>query len=322
MKRALRLAEKGLGFTLPNPMVGAVIMKDGERIGEGYHQALGSAHAEIEAIKSCKISPKDATLFVTLEPCCHFGKTAPCTDAIIESGIKKVCIASKDPSEKVNGKGIEILKAAGIEIEQGILDEENKELNRDFFSYFNKKRPWITLKVALSLDGKIAKKHTEELKITGHSVQKQVHILRSRHQAILIGGGTVLADDSHLGVRLIQGRDPLRIILEGKRKIPKKAQVFRDENFCLMKEKKLEEILEELYAKEIRSVLVEGGQEVFSRFIEKGYVDELHIFYAPFFLGEDAVSFTKTPLNIDFRITQSKILGQDLWLILKPKNAK
>lgn len=319
MKRALRLAEKGLGFALPNPMVGAVIMSDGERIGEGYHHAAGEAHAEIEALKSCTRSPKGAILFVTLEPCCHFGKTPPCTDAIIESGIQKVVIASKDPSEKVNGKGIEILKAAGITVEYGCLDEENQELNRDFFCYFTKKRPWITMKAALSLDGKIAQNRNEPFQITGLASQKQVHLLRSRHQAILVGGGTVLADNPHLGVRVVEGRDPLRVILQGDQELPKDAQIFRDANVQVFKNKTLDEVLEDLYKKEIRSVLIEGGQNIFTRALESGLVDELHLFYSPIILGDQALSFTSSSIQTHFKISHSKDLGQDLWVTLKPK---
>lgn len=322
MKRALRLAEKGLGFTLPNPMVGAVIVKNGERISEGYHHGVGQAHAEVEALQSCTRSPKGATLFVTLEPCCHFGKTPPCTEAIIKSGIQKVVIASMDPSDKVNGKGIELLRASGIEVEQGCLDEENQELNRDFFCYFLKKRPRVTMKVALSLDGKIAQNPTEPFPLTGPASQKQVHLLRSRHQAIMVGGGTVLADNPHLGVRAVEGRDPLRVILQGKEKLPTDAQIFRDTNVLVLKNKTLEEVLEELYEKEIRSVLIEGGQKVFTSALESGLVDELHVFYAPLLLGEDALSFTKSSVQSAFRITHSKTLGQDLWLTLKPKQAK
>ncbi|MEK9160350.1 MAG: bifunctional diaminohydroxyphosphoribosylaminopyrimidine deaminase/5-amino-6-(5-phosphoribosylamino)uracil reductase RibD [Patescibacteria group bacterium] len=319
MRRALRLAEKARGFTLPNPMVGAVLInKDGERIGEGYHTAYGAAHAEVEALKNC--DAKGATLYVTLEPCCHHGKTPPCVDAIIESGIAKVVISSLDPSDKVNGKGAAALKAAGIEVEVGLLKEEAEELNREFYTFHKKKRPFITLKAALSLDGKIAETAGEETALTGKQVQKQVHILRSEHQAILVGAGTVLADDPHLGVRVVEGRNPLRIILQGKRKLPKTAQIFRDDNVLVLKDLPMEELMETLYEKGILSVLVEGGHEVFESFLEAGLADEIQIFQAPVFLGEKAVPFTNGAHPLQLK--KSRQLGQDLWLTLNLKGNK
>lgn len=318
MRRALRLAEKARGATLPNPMVGAVIIKDGQRIGEGYHTAHGAAHAELEALRNC--NAEGATLYVTLEPCCHHGKTPPCIDAVIESGINKVVIASLDPSPKVNGKGVKALEAAGIEVEVGLLKEEAEALNREFYTFHQKKRPFITLKAALSLDGKIAASAGEETAITGKQVQKQVHVMRSEHQAILVGAGTVLSDDPHLGVRLIEGRDPLRIILQGKRKLPKTAQIFRDENVLVIKDLSVAELMETLYEKEILSVLVEGGHEVYQSFLEAGLADEIHIFQAPILLGEKAVPFATIPCN--FNLKKSRQLGQDLWLTLNLKGTK
>ena len=320
MRRALRLAEKARGATLPNPMVGAVIIKDGRRIGEGYHIAFGEAHAEVAALKNCTESVEGATLYVTLEPCCHQGKTAPCVDAVIESGIKKVVIASLDPSKKVNGKGLAALKDAGIEVEHGLLKEEAEELNREFYTFHKKHRPFITIKAALSLDGKIAANAGEETALTGKQVQKQVHILRSQHQAILVGAGTVLADDPHLGVRLVEGRDPLRIVLQGKRKLPKSAQVFRDDNVLVLNNASMEELMDELYEKEILSVLVEGGHEVYESFLKAGIVDEIQIFQAPLVLGEKGVPFATTPTS--FHLKTSRQLGQDCWLTLNLKGSK
>lgn len=320
MRRALRLAEKARGWTLPNPMVGAVLVKNGERIGEGYHTRHGADHAEVEALKSCSESPAGATLYVTLEPCCHHGKTPPCTDAILASGIKKVVIASLDPSEKVNGKGAQILREAGIEVEVGLLQGEAEELNRAFTTFHQKNRPFITLKVAMSLDGKIAKQRGEETVLTGKQTQKQVHRLRHEHQAILVGAGTILADDPHLGVRLVEGRDPLRIILEGKRKLPRNAQVFRDDNVLVLKDQSIETLLPRLVEENVQSVLVEGGQEVFESFLAAGIVDELHVFQAPVILGDEALAFCKNPFA--FELKHSRNLGQDLWLSLNLKGAK
>lgn len=318
MRRALRLAEKARGWTLPNPLVGAVLVKDGKRIGEGYHAKFGAAHAEVEALKSCSESPKGATLYVTLEPCCHQGKTGPCTKAVIESGIAKVVVASLDPSDKVNGKGVAELREAGVEVELGLLKEEAEELNREFYTFHKKKRPFVTLKVALSLDGKIAATPGEETAITGAAAKKQVHLLRHEHQAILVGAGTVLADDPHLGVREVEGRDPLRIILKGKRKLPKDAQVFRDENFLVLENQSVSELMETLYEKGILSILVEGGHEVFTSFLEEKLLDELHIFQAPILLGKKALPFAELPEELPFRLKKSHQLGQDLWLRLWP----
>lgn len=318
MRRALRLAEKVRGLTVPNPMVGAVLVKDGVRIGEGYHTAYGAPHAEVEAFKNC--DAEGATLYVTLEPCCHHGKTPPCVDAVIESGVSKVVIASLDPSDKVNGKGVAALKAAGIEVEVGLLKEEAEELNREFYTFHKKKRPFITLKAALSLDGKIAASAGEETSLTGKQVKKQVHVLRSQHQAILVGAGTVITDDPHLGVREIEGRDPLRIILQGKRKLPKTAQIFRDDNVLVLKEIAMDELMETLFEKGITSVLVEGGHEVFESFLSAGLADEIQIFQAPMMLGKNGVPFTTEAHS--FHVKSTRQLGQDLWLTLNLKGSK
>ncbi len=320
MRRALRLAEKGRGWTLPNPMVGAVLIKDGKRIGEGYHTRYGADHAEIEAFKSCTDSVEGATLYVTLEPCCHHGKTPPCVDAVIASGVKKVVVASQDPSDKVNGKGIAKLREAGVEVEVGLLREEAELLNRDFYTYHQKKRPFITLKAAVSLDGKIATQRGLETPLTGEAARKQVHVLRHEHHAILVGAGTVLADDPHLGVRSIEGRDPLRIILKGKRKLAKTLQVFRDENVLVLENQDIESLMETLYESRVLSVLVEGGQEVFASFLEAGLADEIQLFQAPIILGEKALSLSEKPLEL--RLKDSRKLGQDLWLTLNLKGAK
>lgn len=312
MRRALRLAEQGKGWTLPNPMVGAVLVKDGRRIGEGFHHSCGAAHAEIEALASAQESVEGATLYVTLEPCCHQGKTPPCTEAILSSGISKVIVACEDPSEKVAGKGIDLLRKAGLTVEVGLLGKEAEELNRFFFTFHRKKRPFITLKAALSLDGKISEAAGKETTLSGAPAARFVHALRHEHQAILVGAGTVLSDDPHLGVRHIEGRDPLRIILEGKKKLPKKAQIFRDENVLLLKEKSVSEILDELYKKEITSVLVEGGQHVFESFLEAKVVDAYCFILAPVFLGEKALPFAHLDSALQLKNPQTTVLGKDL----------
>lgn len=327
MKRALRLAQKGLGKALPNPMVGAVLIKDGKRIGEGYHEAFGQAHAEVNALNVAKSTNSSKTksnltgavLYVTLEPCCHHGKTPPCTEAIIQSGIKKVVVASLDPSEKVGGKGIKALEEAGIEVEIGLLEEEARTLNRDFFTFHEKKRPFITLKAALSIDGKIAAKAGEETKLTGKTAQKQVHLMRSRHHAILVGAGTILSDDPHLGVRLVEGKDPLRVILKGDREIPKNFLVFRDENHIIYEERNIQKVLEDLHKRGIVSVFVEGGQEVFTQFLENQYVDELKLFVTPHILGEQGLPFTRLKKPIELMNQSVQKWGQDILMTATPQ---
>ncbi len=321
MNRALRLAEKGRGWTEPNPMVGAVLMKDGERIGEGYHSRYGAAHAEVEALKACEAAGLDArgaTLFVTLEPCCHEGKTPPCVEAVIASGVSRVVIAAEDPNPKVAGKGIAALRAAGIEVSVGLLAEAAKELNRFFYHFFETGRPWVTLKAALSLDGKIAEAPGKETALTGKVAQRYVHGLRHEHQAILVGAGTVLADDPHLGVREVEGRDPLRVILKGKKALPKKLQIFRDKNVLILEEMKVEEVLAKLAELDVHSVLVEGGQAVFTAFLKAGLVDEMQLLLAPRFLGPKALDFVELDSGFSLEGMHTKVLGKDLLLTGRP----
>lgn len=319
MQRALRLAEKGRGWTLPNPMVGAVIIKDGRRIGEGFHEKYGENHAEINAIKNAQESVKGATLYVTLEPCCHHGKTPPCTDTIIESGISKVVIASKDPSKKVNGKGIKKLKEAGIKVEFGLLEENAETLNREFYIFHREKRPYITLKVAISLDAKVSKKRGIQTMLSNKKSQKQVHLLRHFNQGILVGAGTVLTDKPHLGVRIINGRDPVRIILKGDREINNEMDIFRDENYLLIENKDINEIIKILYNENIVSVLVEGGPSIFTAFLKAGLVDECIFFITPHILGKNALEFHELTHRISFSTKSVRKLGSDIMITTTPQ---
>lgn len=322
MKKALELAQKAQGWTLPNPMVGAVLVKDGRIIGEGYHEKCGAKHAEIEAIQSAKMSVKGATLFVTMEPCCHFGKTPPCSRAVIKSGIKKVIIAALDPSAKVHGKGVKELKEAGIEVCVGILENEAKELNREFYFFHEQNRPWISLKVAISLDGKIAENRGKQIWLTGKESQKKVHELRHYHQAILVGAGTAISDNPHLGAREISGREPLRILWKGRRRLPANLQVFRDENFLIIKADSAKEMLERLYKKNVISVLVEGGQTVFEQFLEEDLVDEIYFFMAPVVLGKDALPFYSGYKLEEYILSKPLKLGLDYFSTAKPNRRK
>src|SRR3989338_1737631 len=214
MALALRLALKGKGKTKTNPLVGAVIAKQGKIIGKGWHRAFGKAHAEINALEQAGKKAAGATLYVTLEPCCHYGKTPPCTKAIISAGINRVVCAMKDPNPLVNGNGIRELRKAGIEMETGLLKERAREMNRGFISIIEKGRPYITLKAALTADGCLTWGNGKRKKITGKEADIYAHKLRAENDAILVGIGTVMKDNPQLTVRLVKGRNPVRIILD------------------------------------------------------------------------------------------------------------
>lgn len=271
----LKLAKKGLGWTNPNPMVGAVIVKDGQIIGKGYHKKFGFPHAEIEALRSCQ-EAKGATLYVNLEPCVHFGKTPPCVDEIIKAGIKKVICCALDPNPKTHGQGIARLKKAGILTKVGLLEDEARRLNEAFFTFHEKKRPFVTIKFACSLDGKIATSTGDSKWITNEKARYYARSLRAKYQAVLVGKNTFLKDHPHLGVRIKDKKDPLRIVL-GLNLNPKNIQ----------------DLLFTLREKEIISVLVEGGGKTLGSFIDAKVIDKVYAFYAPILIGgERAVSIS------------------------------
>lgn len=227
MRLALELAERGAGWTNPNPLVGAVIVKDGAIIGQGYHQRYGQAHAERNALQSCTQDPRGATLYVTLEPCCHQGKQPPCTQAILDAGIAKVVVGSHDPNPLVAGKGLEILRSHGIEVETGVCQEACDALNQVFFHYIRTRRPYVVMKYAMTMDGKIATRTGASRWITGPEARAQVHRDRNRYAAILVGVGTVLTDDPLLTCRMEGGRNPLRIVCDTHLRTPLDRQLVR-----------------------------------------------------------------------------------------------
>lgn len=306
IKEALRLAKKGLGKTFPNPMVGAVIVKNNTIIAKGYHQKAGLAHAEIEAIRHTRrplASLTGATLYVNLEPCSHFGKTPPCTKEIIKAGIKRVVCATLDPNPKVQGKGIIELRKAGIRVASGVLEHEAQILNEHFFFFHTKKRPFITIKFAASLDGKIATKAYDAEWITNEKARLFARQIRTQYQAILVGINTVIRDNPHLGTQT-------RIILDSHLRIPLESNVLRDTNVLIAttksadKEKKdllekkgatvitfteknipLKSLIDELARREIISVFVEGGGQVLGSFIDEKLVDKVYAFHAPILIG-------------------------------------
>ena len=230
MRRAIALAQKGEGQVSPNPLVGAVIVKDGKIIGEGYHEHYGQPHAERNALANCIQSPEGATIYVTLEPCCHHGKQPPCTDALLAAGIRRVVIGSKDPNPLVHGKGIRILRKHGVEVTEQVLQDECDEMNEVFFHYIQTKLPFVILKYAMTLDGKIATYTGASRWVTGEAARAHVHRMRNRYHAIMVGVGTVLADDPMLTCRLGKtenGVNPVRIICDTVLRTPLESQIVR-----------------------------------------------------------------------------------------------
>ncbi len=317
MKRALQLARKGIGYTNPNPLVGAVIVKDEEVIGEGYHAVYGGPHAEINAFKNANQDVNGAVMYVTLEPCSHYGKTPPCAKAIVEKGIKKVIIAMEDPNPEVAGRGIQILKDHGIEVVVGVLEEESKTLNEIFLKYITTKLPFCILKTAMTLDGKIATRTGDSKWITNEASRHYVHELRHRVAGIMVGIGTVIQDDPFLNTRLKKetGSDPARIIVDTSARVPLDANIFNMTSTAktiiatteFAKEEKLRAIeakgaqiiimpirdnrvdlkylMKELGEKKIDSVLLEGGSELNYSALESGIVDKVNAFIAPKIIG-------------------------------------
>lgn len=323
MRRAIDLAKRGAGWTSPNPLVGAVIVKDGRVIGEGWHEKCGELHAERNALKHCTEDPAGATIYVTLEPCCHHGRTPPCTEALIENGISRVVIGSRDPNPLVAGKGAQLLRAAGITVEEDFLREECDELNPIFFHYITTKRPYVAVKYAMTADGKLATVTGASQWITGEEARAHVHTLRGRYRAILAGIGTVLADDPMLNCRRSGGRDPVRVICDSRLRIPLDCQICRtamqqdtivacaaedaEKRAALEKlgvtvlclpdgdgRVDLKALTEALGARGIDSVLIEGGGEIHESALEAGIVQRVYAYVgAQLFGGRTA----KTPLG-------------------------
>ena len=329
MKRAIELAKQGVGWTAPNPLVGAVVVKNGRVIGEGYHRKYGELHAERNALAACTEDPAGATLYVTLEPCCHYGKTPPCTEIIIEKKIAKVVIGSRDPNPKVAGKGARILREHGINVVEDYMREACDALNPVFFHYISTKTPYVVLKFAMTLDGNIATRTGASKWITGEAARNHVHQLRGRYAGILAGIGTVLADDPMLNCRIDGAHQPLRIILDSHLRIPMGSRLVRsakeypllivcnestrDREEGTNRIQKLEEagakvwtlpeknghpdlnvLMQRLGEEKIDSVLIEGGGTVNEAVLKAHIVHHVYAYIAPkIFGGEDA----KTPVE-------------------------
>ncbi|MBZ5702057.1 MAG: bifunctional diaminohydroxyphosphoribosylaminopyrimidine deaminase/5-amino-6-(5-phosphoribosylamino)uracil reductase RibD [Acidobacteriia bacterium] len=332
MERALALARKGAGLASPNPMVGAVIVRDGELVGEGFHQYQGRDHAEIVALKAAGEKARGATLYVTLEPCCHTGRTGPCTGAILAAGIRRVVAAMQDPNPAVAGQGFEQLRAAGVEADCGVLEEEARRLNEPFACWIRTRQPLVTLKSALTLDGQLAlpqarKKQKSSTWITSEESRAEVHRLRHASDALLTGIGTILADDPLLTDRsgLSRRRRLLRVVLDSRLRLPPASRIVETADNDLLvftlaprrsaRVKRLERagveiislrapaksprriplrnVLQELGRRDILSVLLEAGSELNGAALAAGIVHKLVLFYAPKLAGETGVPFAR-----------------------------
>ncbi|MDE6776234.1 MAG: bifunctional diaminohydroxyphosphoribosylaminopyrimidine deaminase/5-amino-6-(5-phosphoribosylamino)uracil reductase RibD [Ruminococcus sp.] len=358
MKTALELAGKAVGFTSPNPMVGAVIVKNGAIIGKGYHKKCGGLHAEREAFVYCDglgIDCSGADMYVTLEPCCHYGKTPPCTEAIINHGIKRVFIGSSDPNPLVSGNGTKILREHGIEVTEGILKNECDALNEIFFHYITTGMPFVTMKYAMTMDGKIACYTGESKWITGEQARMNVQQERLRHSAIMVGIGTVLADNPTLTCRLENGRNPVRIICDTHLRIPDDCNIVRTsgeiptiiascsentEKMLLLEnmgctvlnipEKdghiNLNILAEKIGSMKIDSILLEGGGELNWSMLNAGLVNKVQAYIAPKIFGGSGAKSPVSGMGVSvpsdaFMLTDMKIsrIGED---ILMESNVK
>lgn len=350
MRRCFALARRGSFKVRPNPMVGAVLVKDGRVIGEGYHRYFGGPHAEVEAFQNATEDPAGATLYCNLEPCCHTNKkTPPCTPLVISKKVARVVVANIDPNPDVSGKGLQQMREAGIQVEAGLLAEEGAELNKIFFLNMKAQRPFVTLKIARSLDGFISKTRGKQTWLTSEKAVQFVHRLRAAHQAVLVGAGTIEADDPQLTVRKARGPQPHRIILDGQLRASLSASVFNDRfkeqtivlTSTVAAPQKIEqlrrsgvqvlqfagrngrlalnEVLTALWQKQkIASLLVEGGQQIFTAFLNEGLFDELIVIEAPVLLGSGLPAFEQVRGQF-LQLKTIKNLQPDVALIYRKK---
>ena len=350
MERAIELAKRARGFTSPNPMVGAVIVKDGKVIGEGYHERCGELHAERNALASLTESAEGATIYVTLEPCCHYGKTPPCTEAIIEHKLAKVVIGSRDPNPLVSGKGAAILRKAGIEVVEDFMREECDAINPIFFHYITTKRPYVAMKYAMTMDGKIATRTGASKWITGEAARNHVQTLRHAYKGIKVGIGTVLADNPMLNCRMQGGIDPVRIVCDTHLRIPMDCQIVQTADTIetilatsTNEKEKIDQLIKKgvqilqipekdgcidlnllmqtLGEKGIDSILLEGGGRLNDSFLREKLIQKAYVYLAPkIFGGEDA----KTPVegigislpeqSANFKLQQIQQIEEDILL--------
>jgi len=354
IKLSMELAKKGIGKVSPNPLVGCVIIKDERIIGAGYHEKFGGNHAEVNAINSARESLEGATLYINLEPCSHHGKTPPCVDKIIENKFKRVVIGTLDMNPLVSGAGVKKIKSAGIEVKVGLLEKECVELNKFFFKFITKKIPYVTLKAAQTIDGKIADMAGNSKWISSAASRRRVHSLRSKYDAVLVGAGTVKADDPRLTVRLTEGRNPKRVILDSNLDLTADHKIFtnnNDANLIVVTSKKsinrkrrvkklnalgvkiifvkenenglinLKAALMELAKNQITSVLVEGGSEIYTSFLRENLFDNIILFISPKILGPGVpfvIDFGKSTIKnvLKVKIVNVETIDEDLYVEL------
>ena len=340
MSCALDLAARGTECS-PNPRVGCVLVRGGEIVGRGWHQKYGGPHAEVNAVRDAGEAARGATAYVTLEPCSHYGKTPPCADLLIERGVARVVAGMRDPNPKVDGGGFAKLEKAGIKVESGVLEEECRWMNRGFIQRMTHGRPWVTLKIAASLDGKIALENGESKWITGPESRAIVHAMRASSDAVLTGVGTVLADDPQLTVRDAPGRTPLRVILDRRLRTPLSAKILEGGNVAvftlgsapraagealeragarveyLSEDNFLRAVLDKLCADGVNYLMIEAGAKVAGAFIKAGLCDELALFTAPKIMGRgpsfaDGAVFASMEEVPELKIREVSRCGDDL----------
>lgn len=343
MDLAIKLAEKGRGLTSPNPMVGCIIVKRGRVVGKGFHKKAGTEHAEILAINDAGKKAINSTLYVNLEPCSHWGRTPPCTEKIVEAGVREVIIGMKDPNPLVDG--FRELKFRGLKTKIGILEKEAKKLNESFIKYMKTKSPFVIIKVAMSLDGRIATASGDSKYITSKEARTYVHKLRAEVDAVMVGLNTVLRDNPELTPRLVKGKDPMKIVVDSKLKIPKNCNLMREPtkliiattnnapksevkklqqkgvNVIMTKSKKgmvdLQALVKQLGKHEISSVMIEGGSQLNSSAIKAGIVDKILIFTAPKIIGNGKgaignLGVKKIDKAINLKTPVTKKIGKDI----------
>lgn len=340
IRRTFDLARRGLGATWPNPLVGAVIVKDGRIIAEGHHHRHGLDHAEVDALKNATESVEGATVYVNLEPCCHTNKlTPPCAQRLIAEKVKKVVICNLDPNPFVNGKGASLLREAGIEVEFGVLSEEGEALNEAFFHSQRNKKPFIHLKMATTLDGRIALPSGESQWITGERAREHVHLLRSHHQGIIVGAGTARKDNPKLTVRLpsYNGPQPWRIVFTESGNLDQELHLLSDELsektlvYTMKKPRfnhpathvievtSLDEALRDLFERKLINLMLEGGSNLATSFLQAGLVNRVSLYLNPSFLGAGPsaigdLGLEQLALRPKLKNTQSEWIGDDLYL--------
>jgi len=319
MRQALALARRGLGRTSPNPAVGAVVVREGRVVGRGHHARAGGPHAEVVALRAAGERARGADLYTTLEPCDHFGRTPPCSLAILQAGVRRVFVGSRDPNPLVGGRGMARLRRGGVEVLRALQGECDR-LNAPWFTFITEGRPHVTLKAAVTLDGKIATRRGDSRWVSGPQARGWVHRKRSEVDAVLVGAGTALADDPALTARLPGGRDPLRVVLDTELRLPARLRLFRQRSAAptLLAHASgksprpwpgverircrrgpggvdLRDLLGRLARRGVMHLLVEGGAGVHGRFLEEGLADEVAVFVAPAILGADGLSLSRSP---------------------------